>query len=378
MKTTILLMMLMCFFFLAQGQISPGKIYNLLIGTYTSPDKSKGIYVYAFNSETGEFSYKAEAAGINNPSYLAVSQDRKHVYSVSEMGDGKGTISSFAFDSTSGKLVFINSVGSGGDGPCYVSVDKKNKYVFVGNYDGGSVSAIPIKANGSLGSDLQFIQHQGSSLNKSNQDKPHVHAAVLSEDNRFLFVPDLGTDKVNIYQVDVTKTKPLTPAEPASVSVKAGSGPRHFTFHPSGKFAYLIQEMMGIVTAFDYKDGKLNEKQSVTAPSAGFTGKIDAADIHVSPDGKFLYGSLRGDINELVIYSIDDSGKLAYAGRQSVLGKIPRNFAIDPTGNFLLVGNQNSDEIIIFRRDQKTGLLTSTGKKISIGAPVCLQFVGVN
>jgi 6-phosphogluconolactonase len=378
MKTALILMMMMCFLSLSQGQISPSKIYNLLIGTYTKPDKSNGIYVYTFNSETGEFAYKSETTSIKNPSFLVVSRDRKHVYSVSEVGGGKGGISAFTFDSPSGKLSFLNSVNSGGDGPCYVAVDAKNKYVFAGNYDGGSLSAIPTKANGSLGADLQFIQHQGSSVNKNNQDKPHVHAAVLSKDDRFLFVPDLGTDKVNIYKVDATNAQPLTASEPPFVSVKAGSGPRHFTFHPNGKVAYLIQEMMGIVTAFDYQDGKLSEKQSVTMPALGFSGKIDAADIHVSPDGKFLYGSLRGDINELVFYSIDENGKLKYAGRQSTLGKTPRNFAIDPTGNFLLVGNQNSDEIIIFKRNQKTGMLTSTGKKIPISAPVCLKFVEVN
>lgn len=377
MKTTLVLLMIMCFFSMAHGQLSASKIFNLLIGTYTSPGKSEGIYVYTFNAETGEFSYKSEAPGITNPSYMVVSRDQKHVYSVSEQGSGKGSVSAYRFDAPSGKLSFINTVSAGGDGPCYVSVDDLNKFVFVGNYDGGSLSAIPIKADGSLSDDIQFIQHEGSGI-KSNQEKAHVHATVLSADNRFLFVPDLGTDKVNIYAVDLSKPKPLTPATPAFVSVTPGSGPRHFVFHPTNKFAYLIQEMMGVVTVFDYKDGKLNARQSVTMPVAGFTGKIDAADIHISPDGKFLYGSLRGDINELVIYAIDKNGALTYAGRQSTLGKIPRNFAIDPTGNYLLAANQNTDEIIIFKRNQKTGLLTDSGKKISISKPVCLKFTTVN
>jgi len=359
---------------LAQAQTA-NTTYNLLIGTYTSAGKSDGIYVYTFNSETGEFSYKAQVAGIKNPSYLAIARDGKHVYAVSEVGEGN--INAYSFDALSGKLVFINSVSSGGDGPCYVSVDDKNKYVFAGNYDGGSLSAIPIKADGSLSDQIQAIQHEGKSV-KSNQDKPHVHATVLSKDNRYLFVPDLGTDKVNIYLVDLTKPQPLTPASPAFASVTPGGGPRHFTFHPNNKFAYLIQEMTGVVTVFDYKDGKLTAKQSISMPSSGFNGDIDAADIHVSPDGKFLYGSLRGDINELVICSIDKKGELTYAGRQSTLGKTPRNFVIDPTGNFLLVANQNSDNIIIFKRDQKTGLLTNTGKKITVGVPVCLKFVAVN
>jgi 6-phosphogluconolactonase len=174
--------------------------------------------------------------------------------------------------------------------------------------------------------------------------------------------------------MDLTKASPLTPASPAYVSVKPGSGPRHFVFHPTNQYAYLIQEMMGIVTLFDYKDGHLTERQSVNMPVQGFTGKIDAADIHISPDAKFLYGSLRGDINEIVIYALDDKGTLTYVGRQSTLGKTPRNFVIDPLGKFLLAANQNSDEIIIFKRDQKTGLLSDFGKKITIGKPVCLKF----
>ncbi len=359
-----------------QGQNSSDNEFNLLIGTYTQPGNSDGIYVYKFNSETGEFSYRAEATGIKNPSFLTVSKDRKHVYSVSEVGDGEGGVSAFSFDASTGKLEFLNSASSGGDGPCYVSVDDKNKFVFVGNYGGGSLSAVPVNADGSLGDDIQSIQHKGSSILK-NQTKPHVHAAVLSPDNTYLYVPDLGTDKVNIYKVDVTESTPLAPAEPTSANFEPGNGPRHFTFHPNGKFAYLIQEMTGNVEVFDYKKGKLNPKQSVSLPPQGYQGSIDAADIHISPDGKFLYGSLRGNIDEVVIYKIDKRGKLTYVGRQSTLGKNPRNFAIDPTGNFLLVGNGGSDEIVIFKRNQETGLLKTTGKTIKIGKPVCLKFVPI-
>jgi 6-phosphogluconolactonase len=373
MKTTLLLlMMLVCFFSIAQSGMNPGKIYNLLVGTYTVAGKSQGIYVYSFNTETGEFTYKAEEGSINNPSFFAITEDHKNIYSVSE--EAGGTISAFSFDAKTGKLVFLNSVSSGGSDPCYVSIDSKNKFVFVGNYTGGSVSAIPINADRSLSSTIQTFQHEGSGA-LSNQEKAHVHAAVLSKDNRYLFVPDLGTDKVNIYAVDVTKPKPLSIAEQASVSVAAGGGPRHFTFDPSEKYAYLIQEMSGIVTVYDYTNGKLRKKQTVSMPADGFIGKIDAADIHISPDGKFLYGSMRGDINELGIYAIDQAGNLTFVGRQSTLGRTPRNFSIDPSGNFLLVANQNSDEIILFKRDKKTGLLTDTGKKISVGKPVCLKFV---
>ena len=375
-KFLFTLNMVMSPLFPVLGQAAMAEEFNLLIGTYTEPGKSDGIYVYRFNGKTGEFNYRAEAKGIKNPTFLTVSKDGKHVYSVSELADGEGTVSAFTFDPSSGKLDFLNIASSGGDGPCYVSVDDKNKFVFVGNYGGGSLSAVPINTDGSLGSNLQSIQNEGSSILK-NQTKPHVHAAVLSPDNNHLYVPDLGTDKVNIYDVDFTNPAPLTPAETPFANFEAGNGPRHFTFHPDGKYAYLIQEMTGNVEVFDYKKGQLHPKQSVALPPGGYEGPVDAADIHISPDGKFLYGSLRGNIDELVIFAIDKKGTLTYAGRQSTLGKNPRNFAIDPTGNFLLVGNGRSDEIVIFKRNTETGLLTPTGKTIKIGMPVCLKFAPI-
>ena len=376
-RAAIVLLLTMCSYSIVRGQSSTGNEYNLLIGTYTEPGKSEGIYVYRFNSETGAFSYKSKAVGIENPSYLTVSNDHKHVYSVNEIGDGKGGVSSFSFDPATGQLHLMNSASSGGNGPCYITVDSGNKYAFVGNYGGGNLSAIPIRADGSFGPSIQSIRHYGKSIGQ-DQDRPHVHAAVLSPDNRFLFVPDLGTDKVNIYNVDISVPNPLTPAS-AFTSVKGGSGPRHFTFHPNGRFAYVIQELTGDVTAFEYGNGHLKEIQEVSLRSPGH-GKVgaDAADIHISPDGKFLDGSLRGDINELVYYAISEDGKLVYAGRHSTLGKGPRNFVIDPTGKFLLVGNGGSDEIVIFQRNQQTGELVFAGKKIAVGAPVCLKFVAMD
>jgi 6-phosphogluconolactonase len=373
MKTTISLIIAIFFFSLVQSQSKKNKMYNLLIGTYTNSSTSDGIYVYDFNSQTGDFNFISKVAGVENPTYLAISHDGKHVYSVNEVRNGG--ISSFAFNSTSGVLTFLNRVSSGGDGPCYVAIDDKNRYVFAGNYGSGSLSAISIKEDGSLSTDIQTIQHEGTSIDKSRQLGPHVHATVLSPDNQYLFTPDLGTDKVNIYQFDATRiSQPLAPADPAFISVKAGSGPRHITFHPNSKYAYLIHEMEGMITAFDYKKGKLIEKQTITMLSPDFKGKVGAADIHVSPDGTFLYGSNRGDANELVIYAINKNGEMNYAGRQQTLGNTPRNFVIDPTGNFLLVANQGSNEIIIFKRDQKTGLLTPSGKKIQVSKPVCLKF----
>lgn len=377
MKTITVLFIVLGFFSATMAQTSRNKNFNLLVGTYTNESKTNGIHVYGFNAETGDYEEKSKTLNIRNPSFLVVSKDKKNVYAVSEGGQGKG-ISAFSFDNASGKLTFLNSTSAGGNGPCYINVDDKKQVVFTGNYGGGSLSATRVNSDGSLSENIQVIQHEGGSVNKNRQDKPHVHAVVLSPDNRFLLVPDLGTDKVNAYRVEPDNSNPLTPASPAFTSVSPGGGPRHLTFHPNGKHAYLILEMEGAIAAFDYKDGRLQQKQTITMLAPEFKGRVGAADIHVSPDGKFLYGSNRGEANEIVIYAIDKNGKLTYAGRQSTLIKTPRNFAIDPTGNFVLVANQDGNDIVIFKRNKNTGLLTDSGKRIQVDKPVCLKFVAVD
>ena len=351
-----------------------GDDYNLVIGTYSNAEKTNGIHVYRFDLENGDATPLNKYTDINNPSYLAISDDRKHLYAVSEAGQG-GKVFAFGFNAATGDLKLLNSVPSGGDHPCYVSVDKENKVVFVGNYSSGTLSAIPANSDGSLKSDVQTIKHEGSSVNASRQDKPHVHAVVLSPDGRFLFVPDLGTDKVNIYRINTDASEPLTPSDPGFAKATDGSGPRHLVFHPNGKIAYLVQELDATVTTFEYKKGVLIPVQTLSMRAPGFGGNVGAADIHVSPDGKFVYASNRGDANDIAMYSIAKNGWLAYIGSQSTLGRTPRNFVIDPTGNFLLAANQNTNDIIIFRRDKKTGLLTDTGKRIAVDKPVCLKFV---
>jgi 6-phosphogluconolactonase len=347
--------------------------YKLLIGTYTSAANSEGIFCYDFDSQTGEFNLKSKISGVENPSYLAISRDGKYIYAVNEVKNG--TVSAFRFDDASGELSFINKVSTGGASPCYVSTDDKSKFVFAGNYGSGDLVAVSLHEDGSLGAEPQFIKHEGSGIDKGRQQGPHVHSTVLSPDNRYLLTADLGTDKMNIYKIDPSMiSKPLTPAEQEFVPVKPGSGPRHLTFHPNAKFAYLIQEMAGMITVFDYKEGKLNEKQTISMLAPDFKGKIGAADIHVSPDGKFLYGSNRGEANEIVIYSIDKKGLLKLVGRQVSLGKSPRNFAIDPSGKYLLVANQDNNEIVFFTRNIKTGMLTPSGAKIQVNKPVCLKF----
>jgi 6-phosphogluconolactonase len=346
--------------------------FHLLVGTYTS-GKSEGIYVYKFNVKTGEFAAESIAKNIKNPSYLVVSPNEKYVYSAGEI-DKNGAVYAFSFDKKTGNLTQLSTQSSNGNYPCFVEIDKTGKWVFAGNYGAGSLTVLPVEANGGIGKPTQTIQHEGKSVNQDRQAGPHVHSVNVSPNNVDVFVPDLGLDKIFTYTLDA-KTGKLTAGNPPFTKVQDGSGPRHFTVHPNGKFAYVIQEISGDVTAFDYKKGTLTAIQTISAKPVGFTGDFNCADIHISPDGKFLYGSNRVH-DSLVIYSIDTkTGKLTYVSHQSVLGKKPRNFMIDPTGNFVLVANQDSDNITIFKRDMKTGMLTPTGKEISVPNPVCLKMI---
>lgn len=346
------------------------KNYNLIIGTYTS-GKSEGIYVYEFDGATGAAKYKNKATGVENPSFLALSPDKKQVFAVNETEGGE--VSAFSFKAGNGELKFINRVPSGGAHPCYISTDRDGKNVFIGNYSGGTLSVLPVKADGSLGESIQTIEHEGHGVNKERQEKAHVHSTIFSPNYRYLFVGDLGLDKVMIYQYDPEKaTSPLSQAIPPFAPLKPGSGPRHLSFHPTKKFVYIIQELTAEVTAFSYDDAKLTSFQTVSLLPSGFKGDVGAADIHISPDGKFLYASNRGDANDISIFAIGNNGRLTLTGRQPTLGKGPRNFVIDPQGNFLLAANQQTDDVVIFKRDKKTGLLTDTKKRIDVGAPACL------
>src|SRR6188474_1395526 len=353
----------------------------LIVGTYTSGTKD-GIYVYKFNTETAENSF-VSSVKTSNPSYLAVSPGKKFVYAVNENADSTrltitGHVAAFSFDKTSGKLNFINKQESGGKHPCYVSIDKTGKWVIVGNYSSGSLAVLPVRSNGSLDPAVQVVQHEGSSVNSERQEGPHVHATVLNKNNKTLYVPDLGMDEVKLYNLD-NKTGKLKEFVPPFIATEPGAGPRHIDIHPNGKYAYLMEELTGSVSVYEIeKNGYLTLLQNISGLPRDFDGAIGSADIHVSPDGKFLYCSNRGESNTIGILSINPpNGMLVWVDDQSTLGKTPRNFSLDPTGNFLLVANQNSDNIVIFKRDKQTGLLTDTGKRINVSKPVCLKWMPV-
>jgi 6-phosphogluconolactonase len=350
----------------------------LYVGTYTT-GKSEGIYLYRLNLASGELKHIATTKGVKDPSFLALAPSRRYLYAVNEVeefaGKKSGALSAFAVDQRTGELRFLNQQPSLGGAPCYVVVDHTGKFVLVANYVGGNVAVLPVRSDGSLGEATDVKQDLGSSINAERQEGPHAHCIVLDPANRFAYVCDLGTDKIIIFRFDARRGK-LIPGTTPFVQIKPGAGPRHLTFHPSGKFAYVINELHATVTVFAHDElrGNLGEVQTVPTLPKGFTGENTSADIHVSPDGRFLYCSNRGHDSIAAFKTNPLNGKLTFIAHESTGGKTPRNFAIDPTGAFLLVANQHSDNIITFRRDQKTGRLSSTGQVAEAPSPVCLKF----
>jgi 6-phosphogluconolactonase len=374
--------MLTFFLFLSLSAVC--QQYYLFVGTYTegmaSSQGSKGIYVYRFDAATGDAT-PVSTAMTDNPSYLAVAPGGKFVYCVNEThGAEPGGVSAFSFNKTTGKLTFIDKQASGGADPCYISVDAGRDWALIANYSGGNLSALPIGADGSLHPLTQLIQHTGTGPVKDRQEKAHVHSTILSPDGRFLVVADLGMDRLSVmrFNPDAAKT-PLTPAADSIVRIQPGYGPRHTAFTPDKHYVYLINELSGMVDAFHYTDGKFSLIQTISSHPAGYKGEIGSADIHVSPDGKFLYASNRGDANNIAVFAIDGAnGKLTWKGVVSTGGKTPRNFTLDPSGHWLLAANQDGSNVVIFKIDPQTGMPAPTGKQLSVPAPVCLKMTPVN
>jgi 6-phosphogluconolactonase len=363
------------FFFLFLFVSSCAQKYYLFVGTYTNTD-SKGIYIYDFNSQTGEAKWISNTDSVTNPSWLTISKNQKYVYAVNEThGLNPGRVTAYSFNKKNGTLHFLNTTASGGDDPCYISTTSNNKWLAVANYTSGTATVFPINENGSIAPYSQII-FDSVYKNSGEAVTAHVHETVFSPDEKFLLTPDLGLDKIVSYQFDAASRQPLILSTDAFTKSENGTGPRHLVFSRDKKFVYLLHEMGGTVTAYNYSDGKLSQIQDIAAFPDGFVGKKDGAELCLSPDGKFLYASTRGDLNSIAIFSIDSiSGKLTTKGFQSSYGKGPRNFMIDPTGNYLLVANQDSRNVVIFKRDKETGLLIKTEKEIEVPRPVCLQMI---
>lgn len=350
---------------------------TLYVGTYTA-GKSEGIYVYRMDQMTGELRAVSSIKSIN-PSFLAIEASKRYLYAVNEVNDFEGNptgaVSSFAIHPDMGQLEFINQQPSSGGDPCHLTIDRQRKSVLVANYTGGNISVLPIARDGSLGAPIDVEQHEGSGP-KEQQKGAHAHCIILDRFNRHAFAADLGIDKVMIYRFDRLTGK-LSPGKQPSATLHSGAGPRHLTFHPNGKYLYVINELDSSLTTFKYdaSSGTLRPFETISTLPRDFSGTSYCADVHVSPSGRFLYGSNRGH-NSIVVFEIDNrSGRLRQIEHVSTEGKWPRNFTIDPSGRFLLVANQHTDNVVTFKIDPQSGRLTPTGQIAEIPTPVCLKFL---
>ena len=354
-----------------------GKV-RVYFGTYTN-ETTKGIYLSTLDTATGKLSPAELAGEVKNPSFVSIHPSRKFLYAVSEISDfdGKrvGGVSAFQIDGATGRLKLLNQQSSVGAGPCHLVVDAAGKNVLAANYGGGSVCVLPIGEDGKLSPASSSIQHQGSSVNKQRQEAPHAHSINLDPANRFAFAADLGLDKVLIYKFDGGKGM-LTAHDPPAGIVAPGSGPRHFAFHPSGKYAFVNNEMTSSVTAFAYDpaQGSLTDIHTLSTLPEPTPGNSTAETV-VHPSGKFVYVSNRGH-DSLAMFQCDEAtGKLTPIGHQSTGGKTPRNFNIDPTGRYVLAANQSTNNVVVLKIDLNSGKLTPTGNSIDVGSPVCVRFV---
>ena len=341
--------------------------HKLIVGTFTRSNNSEGIYIYDFDTKTAE----SKALGIikseADQGYLALSATNNVIYSTYMLKD-KSAVTAYSFNTTTTENNLINQLPAG-QNPSYIITDGKN--VITANYGGGNINVFGLNADGALQNKKQLIQHTGRGPD-DRQTSAHAHQVMFSPDKKYVLATDLGEDKIYIYNYNANAAQPLSLK--TTVSTNAGSGPRHLTFSPNGKFVYLIHEFNGKISAFNYKNGSLTLVQQISTTSADFSGKIDGADIHISADGKFLYQTNRGDANTISTFSIAKNGHLTLVETVSTLGKGPRNFSLDPSGNFLLIAHQYTNDIVIFKRNRLTGKLTDSGKRINVGTPVCLVF----
>ena len=355
------------------------------VGTYTErlwfvDGKGRGIYVFTLDPASGALNPVSLAGDVVSPALLAVAPNRRFLFSVNECerADGKpgGAVSAFAIDPSSGTPSFLNRQPSHGLFPCFVSVDRTSSLVVVGNHESGSIACYPVEPDGRLGEASDVIQHAGSSVHPQHQRGPHVHSVNFDPTDRYLLVCDKGTDRVVVYRVDLANGK-LLPNDPPHASFEPGSGPRHLAFHPSGRHAFVINELNATLTALrlDITSGTLRVLQTLPTLPGGYAGPNYTADVHVHPNGRFVYGSNRGH-DSLAIFEFDASSEqLTALGHEPTRGAVPRAFGIDPSGKLLLAANQNSDTIVAFRIEETSGALTPTGAVTRTPTPVCVRFV---
>ena len=389
-RTLFLLLLLSAFpqltFAPIEAKAATAKHYLVYVGTYTTKTASKGIYAFRYDAASGKLTPLGVAAETQDPSWVVIHPNSKFLYAVNEAGKSS-MVSAFSLDTRSGKLTLLNLLPALGEDPCYLSFDRTGKYVFVANYTSGNVVVFPIEADGKLGAAIANVRDEGKlGPNKERQDGPHAH--WVKDLGGEVFVADLGLDRVLVYRFDPSKgtlssmpaAGPRNPFPQGPIQLSPGNGPRHAAFWNFGHsplVMYVLGELDSTVSRFvTTKEGVFNDalgKYSMLP--AGFSGRNDAAEIEIHPNGKFLYASNRGH-DSIVVYSIDqDWGKLKRVADVPTDGKEPRHFTIDPAGNFLLAEDQLSDKIVTLRIDQKTGALTPTGDSVHVPSPVCLVFL---
>jgi 6-phosphogluconolactonase len=352
--------------------------FRVYFGT-SAKDEQRGIYMAELDMKTGTLSDAVRVSKAMRPGFIAIDSSGKHIYATGAgstfEGRAPGVVSAFSI-LENGMLADLNSQPSGGAGPTHVSLDPSGNHLLVANYRGASCSVLPIRPDGALAPPSSTRVHTGSSIHPDRQTQAYTHSINTSPDGRFAFAADLGMDKIMIYRFDPTTGK-LEPNDPAFTKIEQGGGPRHFTFHPTGKFAYVSLELSNKVTAFTYDTdkGTLNETQTVSTLPEGYRLPNTTAEVITSADGRFLYVSNRGH-DSIAIFSIDaETGLLTLLDRESVRGQIPRNFNIDPTGTFLVVANQKTSNVVVFKIDRKTGLIAFTGSEIKVPSPICVRFL---
>ncbi len=353
----------------------------VFVGTYTAQSMSEGIYTCRFFPDTRDIEPLFAADGVENPSFLALHPSRRFLYAASEVdefdGKSQGALFAYAIEPNSGRLTLLNAQGSGGTGPCHIFTDSTGRFLLAANYRGGSASVLPIAKDGSLRQMSCFIQHEGSSVNKERQTSAHAHSINLDPQNRFAYVPDLGMDKVMIYQFDEENGQ-LCPNDPPYIDATVkGAGPRHFAFAQEGRYAYVVNEIGKTVTAYrrDADTGALSTIQTIIAfPENEMSTPGTTADIHVHPNGKFVYASNRGH-DSIAVFARFVDGSLSPIQHMQTGGKTPRNFAIDPSGRFLLAANQDSNTIVTLDIDAETGMLNPTKYEAKLPMPVCIRFM---
>lgn len=360
----IITLLIGCMFFNAVAQKIP-----MFIGTYTNKG-SQGIYFYQFDLSNGEATMYSNTTS-EDPSFLARSADGKSLYAVNEKGDSTATLSSFAFDDDA--LSFVNAIPTGGTYPCHVAVSKRYPIAIVSNYGGGSLALFSIEENGALGDRVQLIEQVGSGPNKDRQESSHVHSAFFSPDEKFVYVQNLGTDKVTVYRVEKKGTS-FSLVEDSVIDTPAAGGPRHIALDSKAKNLYVLLEMSGMIAHYQREKKEWIRVDTISINKDDFTGKNGAAEIKLSSDGEYVYASNRGQANSIAQFAVEKDGKLTKLNVYSTGGEGPRNFNITPDGHYLLVANQNSDNIVVFQRDIETGVLKNLEKDIQIATPVCIVF----